>query len=167
MSQQLLGTPLPRSPLFISKPKELGGCIDGGHHSAACPYSSGDNDGTAPCSPHDHNIEDNSMIYVEWDPECKCAIPSLLPPFCNLWTMSNNYILLQFSASDSLNSLLHAYGCDHEFMSFNVIEELQEVDGKSPPSIGECYEYNHSKRKDFILWYTIIAKWTKLSVRLV
>jgi hypothetical protein len=32
MSQQLLGTPLPRSPLFISKPKELGGCIDGGHH---------------------------------------------------------------------------------------------------------------------------------------
>jgi hypothetical protein len=24
------------------------------------------------------------MTYVEWDPECKCAIPSLLPPFCNL-----------------------------------------------------------------------------------
>jgi hypothetical protein len=24
------------------------------------------------------------MTYVEWDPECKCAIPSLLPPYCNL-----------------------------------------------------------------------------------
>jgi hypothetical protein len=71
--------------------------------------------------------------------------------------MSNNYILLWFSASDNLNSLLHAYECDHGFMPINVIEELQEVDGKSPPSIGECYEYNHSKRKDFILWYTIIA----------
>jgi hypothetical protein len=42
-------------------------------------------------------------------------------------------------------------------MSFNVIEELQEVDGKNPPSIGKCYEYNHNKRKDFILQYTIIA----------
>ncbi len=71
--------------------------------------------------------------------------------------MSNNYILLWFSASDNLNSLLHAYKCDHGFMFFNVIEELQEVDGKSPPSISECYEYNHSKRKDFILQYTIIA----------
>jgi hypothetical protein len=42
-------------------------------------------------------------------------------------------------------------------MSFNVFEELQEVDGKSPSLIGKCYEYNHSKRKDFILWYSIIA----------
>ncbi len=31
------------------------------------------------------------------------------------------------------------------------------MDGKSPPSISECYEYNHSKRKNFILQYTIIA----------
>jgi hypothetical protein len=31
------------------------------------------------------------MTHVEWDPECKCATPSLLSPFCNLWTMSNNY----------------------------------------------------------------------------
>jgi hypothetical protein len=46
MSQQLLCAPQPRSPPFISKPKELGGCIDGGHHSAAGPYSSGDNDDT-------------------------------------------------------------------------------------------------------------------------
>jgi hypothetical protein len=46
-------------------------------------------------------------------------------------------------------------------MSFNVIEELQEVDGKSPPSIGECYEYNHSKRKDSIFRYTIIANTDK------
>jgi hypothetical protein len=36
--------PQPRSPPFISKPKEIGGCIDGGHHNAADPYSSGDND---------------------------------------------------------------------------------------------------------------------------
>jgi hypothetical protein len=43
----------------------------------------------------------------------------------------------------------------------NVIEELQEVDGKSPPLIGECYEYNQSKRKDFILGYTIIANMDK------
>jgi hypothetical protein len=33
---------------------------------------------------HNHNIGNDSMTYVEWDPECKCAIPSLLPPFCNL-----------------------------------------------------------------------------------
>jgi hypothetical protein len=46
-------------------------------------------------------------------------------------------------------------------MSFNVIEELQEVDSKNQPSIGECYEYNHSKRKDFILQYTIIANMDK------
>jgi hypothetical protein len=46
-------------------------------------------------------------------------------------------------------------------MSFNVFEELQEVDGKSPPSIGKCYEYNHSKRKDFILRYSIIANTDK------
>jgi hypothetical protein len=46
-------------------------------------------------------------------------------------------------------------------MSFNVIEELQEVDRKSPPLIGECYEYNHSKRKDFILRFTIIANTDK------
>jgi hypothetical protein len=43
------------------------------------------------------------MTYVEWDPECKCSIHSLLPPFCNLWTMSNNYILLWLSVSDSLD----------------------------------------------------------------
>jgi hypothetical protein len=24
------------------------------------------------------------MTYVEWDSECKCVIPSLLPPFFNL-----------------------------------------------------------------------------------
>ncbi len=46
-------------------------------------------------------------------------------------------------------------------MSFNIIEELQEVDGKRTPSIGKCYEYNHSKRKDFILQYTIIANMDK------
>jgi hypothetical protein len=75
--------------------------------------------------------------------------------------MSNNYILLLFLASDSLHSLLHACEWDNGFIFFNVIEELQEVDGKSPPLIGECYEYNHSKRKDFILWYTIIANTDK------
>ncbi len=32
---------------FISKPKEIGGCIDGGHDSAAGPNSSRDNDGSA------------------------------------------------------------------------------------------------------------------------
>jgi hypothetical protein len=43
-------------------------------------------------------------------------------------------------------------------MSFNVIEELQELqERKCPPSISKCYEYNHSKRKDVILWYSIIA----------
>jgi hypothetical protein len=160
-SQQVLCAPQPMSPPFISKPKELVGCIDAGHHSAAGPYSSGDNDCTAPCSPHNHNIGKDSMTYVEWDPECKCVIPSLLPPFCNLWTMSNNYILLWFSASDNLKSLLHAYKCDHGFMSFTIFEELQEVDGKSPLSIGKCYEYNHSKRKYFILWCTIIANTDK------
>jgi hypothetical protein len=36
-SQQLLFTPQPRIPPFISKPKEIGGCIDGGHDSAAGP----------------------------------------------------------------------------------------------------------------------------------
>jgi hypothetical protein len=46
-------------------------------------------------------------------------------------------------------------------MSFNIIEVLQEVDSKSPVSIGECYEYNQSKRKDFILRYTIIANTDK------
>jgi hypothetical protein len=97
------------------------------------------------------------MTYVEWDPECKFMIPSLLPSFCNFWTMFNNYILLCFSASDNLNSHLHAYKCDHGFLSFNIIEELQEVDGKSSPMICQCYEYNHSKRKDFFLQYTIIA----------
>jgi hypothetical protein len=160
-SQHLLCVPRPRSPPFILKSKEFGGCIDAGHNSAAGPYSCGDNDGTAPCSPHNHRIGNDSMTYVEWDPECKSAIPSLLPPFCNLWTMFNNYILLLCSASDNLNSLLHAYECDHGFMSFNIFEELQEVDGKSPPSIGECYEYNHSKTKDFILWYSIIANTDK------
>jgi hypothetical protein len=75
--------------------------------------------------------------------------------------MFNNYILLHLSASDNLNSILHAYKCDHGFLSFNIIEELQDMDGKSPPSIGECYEYNHSKRRDFILWYTIIANTDK------
>jgi hypothetical protein len=34
-------------------------------------------------------------------------------------------------------------------MSFNIIEELQEVDGKSPQSIGECCEYNHSREEGF------------------
>jgi hypothetical protein len=76
--------------------------------------------------------------------------------------MSNNYILLWLSVSDSLDSLLNAYKCDHGFMSFNVIEEMQELeDRKCPPSISKCYEYNHSKRKDFILWYTIIANTDK------
>jgi hypothetical protein len=46
-------------------------------------------------------------------------------------------------------------------MPFNVIEELQEVDSKSPPSIDECYKYNHSKRKDFILQYNIIVNTDK------
>jgi hypothetical protein len=46
-------------------------------------------------------------------------------------------------------------------MSFNIFEELQEVDGKSPPWISKCYEYNHRKRKDFILWYSIIANMDK------
>jgi hypothetical protein len=161
LSQQLLCTPQPRIPPFISKPKEIGGCIDGGHDSAAGPNSSRDNDGSAPCSPHNHSIGNNSMTYVEWDPECKCAIPSVLPSFCNPWTMFNNYILLHLPASDNLDSILHAYECDHGFMSFNVIEELQEVDGKSLLSIGECYEYNHSKRKDCILRYTIIANTDK------
>jgi hypothetical protein len=105
------------------------------------------------------------MTYVEWVPECKCAIPSLLPPFCNVSTMSNNYILLWFSASDNLNSLIHAYKCDHGFMSFIIIEELQEVAGKSPPSIGECYEYHHSKRKDLFFGIPLLPiRWTKLSV---
>jgi hypothetical protein len=147
----------PRILPFISKPREIGGCVDGGHDSAAGPTSSGDNDGTAPCSPHKHSIGNNRIPYVEWDPECKCMIPSLLPSFCNLWTMFNNYILLHLSASDNLNSILHEYECGHGFMSFNIIEEMQEVDCKSPPLIGECYEYNHSKRKDFIFWYTIRA----------
>jgi hypothetical protein len=40
----------PRILPFISKPREIGGCVDGGHDSAAGPTSSGDNDGTAPCS---------------------------------------------------------------------------------------------------------------------
>jgi hypothetical protein len=60
-------------------------------------------DSTAPCSPNNHNKGNDSMTYVEWDPECKCSIHSLLPPFCNLWTMSNNYILLWLSVSDSLD----------------------------------------------------------------
>jgi hypothetical protein len=137
-SQQLLFTPQARIPPFISKPKEIGGCIDGGHNSAAGPNSSRDNDGSAPCLLHKHSIGNDSMTYVEWDPECKCAIPSLLPSFCNLWTMFNNYILLRLPAFDNLDCILHAYKCDHGFMSFNVIEELQEVDGKSPLSIGEC-----------------------------
>jgi hypothetical protein len=107
------------------------------------------------------------MTYVEWDPDGKCAIPSLLPPFCNLWTMSNNYILLLFLASDSLHSLLHAYECDNGFIFFNVIEELQEVDGKSPPLIGECYGYNRSKRKDFFFGIPLLPIRIKLSVRLV
>ncbi len=93
-SQQMLFTLRPRIPPFISKPKEIGGCIDCGPNSAAGPNSSGDNDGTAPCSLHNHSIGNDSMTYVEWDPKCKCAIPSLLPSFCNLWTMFNNYILL-------------------------------------------------------------------------
>jgi hypothetical protein len=38
---------------------------------------------------------------------------------------------------------------------------LQDVDSKSPPSIGKCYEYNHSRRKEFILWHTIIANMDK------
>jgi hypothetical protein len=46
MSQQLFGAPLPGSSPFVSKQKELGDCIDGGHHSAAGPYSSGDHDST-------------------------------------------------------------------------------------------------------------------------
>jgi hypothetical protein len=45
-SQQLLFTPRPRIPPFISKPKEIGGCIDGGHDSAAGPNSSRDNKGS-------------------------------------------------------------------------------------------------------------------------
>jgi hypothetical protein len=93
------------------------------------------------------------MTYVEWDPECNFAISSLLSSFCNLWTMFNNYILLCFSASDNLNFILHAYKCDHGVMSFNVIEELQEVDGNSPPWISKCYEYNHSKRSFSLVYH--------------
>jgi hypothetical protein len=98
LSQQLLCTPQPRIPPFISKPKELGGCIDGGHDSAAGPNSSRDNDSSAPCSLHNHSIGNNSMTYVEWDPKCKCAIPSVLPSFCNPWTMFNNYMLLRLTS---------------------------------------------------------------------
>ncbi len=46
-------------------------------------------------------------------------------------------------------------------MSFNIIEELQEVDSKSPPSTGKWYEYNHSKRQDYFLQYTINANMEK------
>jgi hypothetical protein len=56
-------------------PKEIEGFVDGGHDVAAGPTSSGDNDGTAPCSPHKHSIGNDSMTYVEQDPKCKCAIP--------------------------------------------------------------------------------------------
>ncbi len=46
-------------------------------------------------------------------------------------------------------------------MSFNIIEELQEVDSKSPPLTGKWYEYNHSKRQDYFLQYTINANMEK------
>jgi hypothetical protein len=77
----LLFTPRPRIPSFISNPKKIGGCIDGGHDSAAGPNSSRDNDGSAPCSLHNHSIGNNSMTYVEWDAECKCASVWFLPCF--------------------------------------------------------------------------------------
>jgi hypothetical protein len=64
----LLVTPEPMIPPFISKAKEIGN------------NSSGDNDGTAPCSAHNHGIGNNSMTYVEWDPKCKHANHSLIPP---------------------------------------------------------------------------------------
>jgi hypothetical protein len=46
-------------------------------------------------------------------------------------------------------------------MSFNILDEVQEVDGKSPPSLGKCFEYNHSKRNVFILRYTVLANTDK------
>jgi hypothetical protein len=79
--------------------------------------------------------------------------------------MSNNYILLRFLASDNLNYLLHAYECDHGFMSFNIIEELQEVDGKSPPLIGEFMSTTTARGRILFFGIPLLPiRWTKLSV---
>jgi hypothetical protein len=86
-------------------------------------------------------------------------------------------ILLHLPASVNLDSILPAYKCDHGFMSFNVIEELQEEDGKSPLSISECHQYNHKAQQEegfYSLVYHYcqyrqcsVPIWTKLSVQLV
>jgi hypothetical protein len=63
------------------------------------------------------------MTHVEWVQNVSvqflpCFLPFVIFGLC-LTTLA---ILLQFSASDSLHSLLHAYKCDHGFMSFNITE---------------------------------------------
>lgn len=66
--------------------------------------------------------------------------------------LSNNCPLLWFVASPSFKSLLAAYDSNHGFLSFNVFQELKEVDGKRPPSIlDSCCEFNHYRLTKFIL----------------